>query len=53
MRTRKLRPAGLSLSAFVLENIVLNLIVTVYFNATLAGVVVLFAMHTVDELRNS
>ena len=34
-------------TACVLENIVLNLIVTVYFNANLAGVVALL-----DELRN-
>lgn len=39
-------------TACALENIVLNLIVTVYFNATLAGVVALFTMHALDELRN-
>ena len=33
--------------------IVLNLMVTVYFNATLAGATWLLAMHVLDELRNT
>ena len=31
----------------------MTLILTAYFNATLGGVLVLFAMQAIDELRNA
>jgi hypothetical protein len=45
--------AAISPMNCVLERTVLTLILSAYFNATLGGVFVLFALQAIDELRNA